>query len=84
MSKFSFLPDWNLYPDVKPSHGEYLVLLKQVGQYPYLCVANFSYENYGEWSIGGKVITKQIEAYLTPRVIDENFIDEDKPTGEGK
>jgi hypothetical protein len=70
--------------DNKPSHGEYIVLLKKTIEedYPYLALANYTYHNKGEWYVndderGSITITKQVQAWLEPRFSHSFLIDGD-------
>ncbi len=73
------LPQWILSED-SPSHGEYVVLLKKDDKddYPYMTIANYTYRNGGAWKVGNKCITKQVHAYLGPRVLPDFMISGDK------
>ena len=45
------LPNWNIYSkDNNPSHGEYIILLKQEeNDYPYIALAHYTYQDGGKW-----------------------------------
>lgn len=75
------LPEWLRFTEeTKPSHGEYMVLLKQTTKYPYIAVAHYTYRNGGQWMVVDKIITKQVEAYMSPRILHEWMVDQDKPS----
>ena len=80
------LPEWILFTeDSSPSHGEYMVLLKQGDErFPYIAVAEYSYGtgSGGFWFTRNKLrgiiyLTKQVHAWQEPRVRHCSMLDGD-------
>jgi len=74
----NLLPQWRIFTENnKPSHGEYMVLLKRTSEHPYLAIADYSYRNGGQWLCGDKAITNQVVAYQSPKILPEYMIEGD-------